>query len=543
MSKYNKKYFAPQARQTGSKLLDSDGYRLTLANGTLGLSMEGSNLLLASEATRLTAKYPKTLKQAAKETVVSPTFNITINDVAGTGAVNDVLKELQNFLKSDGVKNLTLYLGSGSQQPVTPNGPDNQPKPAKDGASIFGTSKPKKVVYGQRSLVPADSKGKADVIGFGAAGVAVWRQGSQTSELVTPNFGFNDEAGKWRVEKHVRVLADTTGKGRADIVGFSDAGVLIAVNKGNNAFAEPKLVLSDFGYDAGWRVEKHLRFVADLRNTGRADIIGFGDKGVFVSLNNGDGTFSPSKLAVSDFGYVVGGWKLDTSLRFLADLNGDGLLDIVGFGRQVWVSINNGDGTFQPLKSVVTDFSNGQAWYNDKHPRFVADLTGDGKPDLIGMHDDGVYVSFNKGDGTFDAARKVINNEFCYNKGWRVEKHLIVIADLTSSGCGDIVGFFDDGVYAAINNGDKTFKPVKRVIDKFSWNENWRVDRHPRFVVDITGDGRADIVGIGGTDVYVSYNDGQGNFGPQTQLVQNFGDLRPGWNAEKAVKYLTNLYP
>ncbi|KAF8871739.1 hypothetical protein CPB84DRAFT_1800513 [Gymnopilus junonius] len=394
-----------------------------------------------------------------------------------------------------------------------------------------GTSQPKKVVYGQNSLVPHNGQGKVDIIGFGAAGVVVWRQGSQTSDLlVTPNFGFNNEAGRWRVENHVRLLADTTGNGRLDIVGFSDAGVSISVSKGDNIFEEPNFVLAEFGYDAGWRVEKHLRFVADLRNTGRGDIIGFGDQGVFVSLNNGDSTFSPSKLAVADFGYEAGGWTPDVSLRFLADLNGNGLLDIIGFGRVVWASFNNGDGTFQPLKSVLADFSNGQAWYNDRHPRFVADLTGDGKPDLIGMKDDGVYVAFNNGDGTFNAAQKVVDNEFCYSKGWRVEKHPIFIADLTGDGRGDIVGFYDDGVYVAINNGDKTFNPAKRVLDKFSWKENWVIEKHPRFLVDTTGDGRADIVGIWDSDVY-------------TLLVENFGDNRRGWAADKAVKYVASLYP
>lgn len=50
-------------------------------------------------------------------------------------------------------------------------------------------------------------------------------------------------------------------------------------------FETPVLVLSDFGYEAGgWRVEKHLRILADVTGDGRADIIGFGDVGVSVSL-------------------------------------------------------------------------------------------------------------------------------------------------------------------------------------------------------------------------------------------------------------------
>ena len=51
-------------------------------------------------------------------------------------------------------------------------------------------------------------------------------------------------------------------------------------------------MLADFGYEAGgWRVEKHPRFLADITGDGRADIVGFGEPACGVSLSNGDGTF------------------------------------------------------------------------------------------------------------------------------------------------------------------------------------------------------------------------------------------------------------
>jgi Common central domain of tyrosinase len=49
---------------------------------------------------------------------------------------------------------------------------------------------------------------------------------------------------------------------------------------------EVQLVVANFGYDAnagGWRVEQHPRFLADLTGDGRADIVGFGEAGVWVS--------------------------------------------------------------------------------------------------------------------------------------------------------------------------------------------------------------------------------------------------------------------
>ena len=41
----------------------------------------------------------------------------------------------------------------------------------------------------------------------------------------------------------------------------------------------------------------------------------------------------------------------------------------------------------------------------DKHPRFVADLTGDGRADIVGFGDAGVLVCVNQGNGTFSHVR------------------------------------------------------------------------------------------------------------------------------------------
>jgi len=357
----------------------------------------------------------------------------------------------------------------------------------------------------------------------------------------TPSFGY--DAG-WRVDKHIRLVADTTGNKRGDLVGFGEMGVWISRNNGDNTFQTPKMVLPDFCYAAGWRVEKHPRFMADIRNIGRADIIGFGDDGVFVSLNNGDGTFSPASLATTGFGYNSSGWRLEKHLRFLADTNGNGLLDIVGFGEsQVFVAYNNGDGTFQPDKGVLADFCYSKSWRVDQHPRFVADLTGNGKPDLVGFSHGGVHVAFNNGDGTFQPTRKVLD-DFGFDigaGGWLVEKYPRFIADLTGNGCGDIIGFGEVGVSVAINNGDGTFQPKKFGGTGFGYNNGWRVKENPRFLVDLTGDGRADILGFGNANVYVSYNDGKGNFTESKALIQDFGSLG-GWTGEKTERYVANLF-
>ncbi len=292
----------------------------------------------------------------------------------------------------------------------------------------------------------------------------------------------------------IRAVAPT--RNRADVAGFGDGGVWVALNQGNGTFGAPQKVVTDFGYTAGnWREDRHPRALADLTGDGRADIVGFGDGGVWVALNNGNGTFAAPQKVINDFGYTAGNWRVDRHPRLLADLTGDGRADIVGFGDGgVRVALNNGNGTFAAPQKVINDFGyTAGGWRVDRHPRLLADLTGDGRADIVGFGDGGVWVALNNGNGTFAAPQKVIT-DFGYTAGgWRVDRHPRHLADLTGDGRADIVGFGDGGVRVSLNNGNGTFAPPQRVITDFGYTAGaWRVDRHPRVLADLTGDGRAD---------------------------------------------------
>ena len=236
-------------------------------------------------------------------------------------------------------------------------------------------------------------------------------------QLVVPNFGYN--AGGWRVDQHPRFLADTTGDRRADIVGFGNAGAWVSRARADGRFETPQLVVANFGYTAGgWRIDRHPRFLADVTGDGRADIVGFGNAGVWVSLAQADGTFTVPRLVVNNFGYDAGGWRVDQHPRFLADVNGDGRADIVGFGNAgVWVSLAQADGTFTTPQLVVSNFGyNAGGWRVDRHPRFLADVNGDRRADIVGFGNAGVWVSLGQADGTFTTPQLVVNN-FGYDAG------------------------------------------------------------------------------------------------------------------------------
>ncbi len=381
--------------------------------------------------------------------------------------------------------------------------------------------------------------GRADVAGFGEAGMYVALNNGngtfQPLQLAINNFGYT--AGGWRVEKHPRVLADLTGDGRADVAGFGEAGMYVALNNGNGTFQPLQLAINNFGYTAGgWRVEKHPRVLADLTGDGRADVAGFGEAGMYVALNNGNGTFQPLQLAINNFGYTAGGWRVEKHPRFLVDLTGDGRADVVGFGEAgMYVALNNGNGTFQPLQLAINNFGyTAGGWRVEKHPRFLVDLTGDGRADVVGFGEAGMYVALNNGNGTFQPLQLAINNFGYTAGGWRVEKHPRFLVDLTGDGRADVVGFGEAGMYVALNNGNGTFQPLQLAIDNFGYTAGgWRVEKHPRFLADFTGDGAVDTAGFGEAGMYVALNKGNGTFLPLNLAINNFGYSAGGWRVEK----------
>ena len=138
------------------------------------------------------------------------------------------------------------------------------------------------------------------------------------TKLTLKSFGRNADAGGWQVDQHPRLVIDLTRDRRRDIVGFGDRGVWVALGNGNGTFQAPQLTLKSFGRNAdagGWQVDQHLRLVTDLTRDSRADIVGFGDRGVWVALGNGNGTFQAPQLTLESFGRNAdaGGWRLTST--------------------------------------------------------------------------------------------------------------------------------------------------------------------------------------------------------------------------------------
>jgi hypothetical protein len=133
--------------------------------------------------------------------------------------------------------------------------------------------------------------------------------------------------------------------------------------------------------------------VADLNGDGRLDLVFTANEAVGIALGNGDGTFqSPTYIpttAYNSYSVAVGDFNRDGIPDIAATVNLD------GDNNTVAIFIGHGDGTFAPPVSYSTTLISKLT---------VADLNGDGFPDLVGLDESNsavVDVMLNAGNGTF----------------------------------------------------------------------------------------------------------------------------------------------
>ena len=291
----------------------------------------------------------------------------------------------------------------------------------------------------------------------------------------------------------VPAVGDFNGDGKLDIVtsiaGENDVAVLLG--NGDGTFQAP--VRTATGNDP------EALAVGDLDGDGRADVVTLneGDGTISVLLGQGDGTFLAAPSLVS--GVFLPNQGFASSIA-LADLNGDGKLDIVAtdsVNNVVDIFLGNGDGTFGPELSVPTA----------RGPTGVAvgDINGDGIPDIVtaDYYNNQVSVLLGNGDGTFQADRPIALSTLepaVAVEGGNREPLGVAIADVNNDGKADLVINGATPTLVLIGDGTGNFQLADEDDDSLQETS------HSQALVagDFNGDGRTDFAtpGVAGIDNY-----------------------------------------
>lgn len=276
-------------------------------------------------------------------------------------------------------------------------------------------------------------------------------------------------------------------------------------------------------YDGNITLEASNDLVTDFNGDGLADVLGAdpftannnvcGATCLYLWMNNGNGLNAPVELQIS----LQTEANVETqNLVAIADLNGDGKLDIAALdsGNGITILYGNGDGTFQPPVSITLPSE-----------QYTALGTGDfdvnGTMDLVALDQHGhVQLLFNDGKGNFTQTR--IWEDQALPSGYLMQD--LAVGDFNADGRPDIAWVEQSDpnspvtVWTALNTGNGTFSaPVQLATLPAGYG-------YVR-AADLDLDGKTDLItwttqasqySSSPSPVTAFYSNGDGTFTPNT---------------------------
>ncbi|MET9253152.1 FG-GAP-like repeat-containing protein [Streptomyces sp. NPDC003717] len=289
------------------------------------------------------------------------------------------------------------------------------------------------------------------------------------------------------------VRIDLDGDGRADLLSVQADGTL-RVFRNKNGFKSGGMWDGGVDVGSGWSADRPV-VPGDLDGDGKTDLLGVRPDGSLWA-HRATGTFANAQMfprAVN----VGSGWGGQLQM-ITADLDGDKRADLLSVLADGTLRVFRNKGGFGGQMFDDPGVDVGSGW-SRQHPLIPADLDGDGRTDLLGLHDDGTLWAF-RSTGRF-AEAQMFAEGIPVGGGWGSHRQLFT-TNLDADTRADLVAVTSDGTLRTFHN-DGGF--TQRMFgDGVNVGGGWTVER-PAIPADLDADGRADLLGTqpdGGLQAY-----------------------------------------
>jgi FG-GAP-like repeat len=235
----------------------------------------------------------------------------------------------------------------------------------------------------------------------------------------------------------------------------------------------------------------------DVTGDGRSDMIARKPDGTLWLYTNGGSNTAPYST-----GILIGSSWQNFRWFLAGDVTGDGRADLVAAGQDGTLTLyTNGGSNTAPYSTGILI---GSSWQNFRNVT-LADVTGDGRADLVAVGQDGTLTLFtNGGSNTAPYATGTL-----IGTAWQ-QFTRVMAGDVTGDGRADLVATKPDGTLTLYTNGGSNTAPYSTGILIGSGWQNFRNVT----LADVTGDGRADLVAVGQDGTLTLYTNGGSNTAP-----------------------------
>ena len=294
-----------------------------------------------------------------------------------------------------------------------------------------------------------------------------------------------------------------------------DVEAVTFLGNGDGSFQAPiysapmqsQVGISDF---IGW-----IFTPADVNSDGIPDIL-VGDAldgWIFVLPGDGTGRYTVKSI-LGKYSSTTGIFSFPadaaTSIT-VADLNGDGKPDLA-FSNGPIVALGNGDGTFQ------TSNTYGGGAYTSC---IFHDMDGDGRPDAVCANllaGSGLAMLHGNADGSFNNTPFFTKAHISADVPWPV-----AVLDLNGDGILDIVATSSDGLEVLLGAPGLQFADPVHYAAGYPASNGEESSQ----LTDMNQDGHVDVVAAGPNGIYISYGSGDGTFktAPAYEVAQVLGHV------------------